>query len=170
MKSEIKKLPELIAFTWAPNSTYHTNDPNIGYQMSILILRRLRLCCKALQIFPELTNAGHIHYHGKLWIKDYVKWYKSVLPTLKRNGFVKIKPNPNEGWDEYCNKQWDIFKEVLDLDNPIDITYLSKIKKLKDDVKYSQNIIDITWYSRKPVDNYVVDDLRVRSKSRRPHE
>lgn len=121
-----------IAFTWCPNNSFHTNDPKLGYSMAIQVLKNIRLVSKNFVIYPELTHQGNIHFHGKIYVQDAVKWFKSVLPKIKKNGYVKIKTNLNQTWDEYCGKQWDIFKEVLDLDNPIDYEYLSKIKKLKD--------------------------------------
>lgn len=142
-KSEKEHIHKPIAFTWCPNSTYHTNDPAVGYSMSIQILKHIKLVSKNFVIYPELTLQGNIHYHGKIYIEDAVKWFKSVLPKLKKNGYVKIKTNLNAGWDEYCGKQWDIFKDVLDLEEPIDYSYLTKIKKLKT-IHTAQNILDLT--------------------------
>lgn len=134
-----------IAFTWCPNNAFHTNDPQLGYSMAIQVLKNIRLVSKNFVIYPELTHQGNIHFHGKIYISDPIKWFKSVLPKLKKNGFVKIKTNLNVGWDEYCGKQWDIFKDVLDLDKPIDYEYLSKIRKLKEPQNNSQNILDMTY-------------------------
>lgn len=146
IKGERPIILKPIAFTWCPNNKYHTSDPAVGYCMAIQTLKYLRLVSKDFVIYPELTLQGNIHFHGKIYIHDAVKWFKNVLPKLKKNGFVKIKTNLNEGWDEYCGKQWDIFKDVLDLANPIDYQYLSKIKKLKDPVTHAKNILDIMPY------------------------
>lgn len=144
METEKKIHP--IAFTWCPNNKFHTSDPQIGYAMAVVILKDIRNISKNFKIYPELTHQGNIHFHGKIYIEDPVKWFKKTLPTLKRNGFVKIKTNLNEGWDEYCGKQWDIFKDVLDLENPIDYPYLKQIRKLKTPIEgTSQNIIDMVY-------------------------
>lgn len=142
-----------IAFTWCPNAKYHTSDPQIGFSMAIQTLKHIKYVSKDFVIYPELTHQGNIHFHGKIYIQDAVKWFKSVLPKLKKNGFVKIKTNLNEGWDEYCGKQWDIFREVLDLEEPIDYSYLSKIKKLKDPETHARNILDYTPIKKKGINN-----------------
>lgn len=144
-------LDDRIAITWACNRTFHTNDPKIGFSMAVNVLKKLRTVSEKFILYPEIGNGGsNIHFHGVIILKDKVKWFKSVLPTLKRNGFVKIKPLKSQEWYDYIQKEWEIMKNILDIDSPIDDEYIAKVCKYdrfkkKEDIKSSQNIIDMIY-------------------------
>lgn len=148
-------LSDTIAFTWACNKTFHTTDPKIGFSMAVQVLKKLRLVSKEFTLYPEIGNGGsNIHFHGIIKLNDKVKWFKSVLPIFKRNGFVKIKPIKNDGWYEYIIKEWDIMKQILDLDTPVNNEYIEKVctndrLKKKNIIKTSQNIIDMVYGDNK---------------------
>lgn len=84
-------------------------------------------CCSDVVIYPEFAENGRLHYHGVLYVNDLVKWYKSVLPTLNHKGFVLIKSkNIDAKWSEYCSKNWEITKNVLNMTDPVGLEYLQK--------------------------------------------
>lgn len=148
MDIEKKRDIKTIAITWAPNNTFHTNDPKIGFSMAVQILKKIRTVSKEFTLYPELGVSGsNIHFHGVIKLHDEIKWYKSVLPILKRNGFIKIKAKYNDGWLEYCTKDWEVFKNVLDLDRPIDDVYINKIVRVKREKGEipQQNIVDMIY-------------------------
>lgn len=121
MNIEKKKLPSEISITWSPCEIYHTKDVMIGFNMALDILKNVQKVSDKFIFYPEVGLQGNnIHFHGIIELKDPVKWYKSVLPKLKRNGFVKIKPIFDKlMWLEYCKKDFDIMKYVFEIDEPI---------------------------------------------------
>lgn len=70
-------------------------------------------------IYPEFDLAGRLHYHGIVRIINKVQWYKITCPTLKRLGFICVKPKPDDKWKAYIEKEWEITRQVLKLDSPI---------------------------------------------------
>lgn len=118
-----------FAFTFSPAPKLQRNDPLLGHVNIMPILKKLRLCCAHVELYPEMHINGTLHYHGIIIVSDFVKWYKSVLPLFKRNGFVVLKSNLNSNWDKYITKDWDIVKDILELDKPIDLMVLKKKKQ-----------------------------------------
>jgi len=122
-----------IAITIAPKATHA--DPLRQLQYHLPILKELKKCCKIFYLNAELTLNGVLHYHGVLQISDKVKWYKSVLPKIKNQlGFVLIKPNPNDKWDDYCFKDNSLMEQILETKMPLNadhelIRTISRFKK-----------------------------------------
>lgn len=147
MDIEKKRLADQIAITWACSRVFHTTDLKIGFSMAIKILKKVVTISEKCIFFPEVGNSGsNLHFHGVIWLKDKVKWFKSVLPTLKRNGYVKIT-TMNDNWFDYISKDWAIMRPVLDLDEPITEEYLKRIITIKklDKCVTSQNIVDMVY-------------------------
>lgn len=110
-----------LAITWSPNLKKFGNPISVQMQYSRTFDKILKLlsCCDMVCIYPELNNNGDIHYHGTIHVCKTVTWYKSVLPTLKHNGFVVIKKNPNEGWMNYQSKDKELMESIIGLNFPI---------------------------------------------------
>lgn len=85
------------------------------------VLTRILHQSTSYELYPEWRHTtGDIHYHGKVVIKDYIKWFKSTLPYLKRLGFCLIKKIDNmEKWDNYLKKEQYIAKAISPLPLPI---------------------------------------------------
>lgn len=98
--------------------------PKDQYSTSVYeVIRHLKACCDHYEISPECTTRGDIHYHLTLVLRDRVKWFKSVLPRFKRNGYVCVKPcDDPDGWRVYCTKDNTEMKEILDLPHDLPIT------------------------------------------------
>lgn len=132
-----------LAITWVPN-------PNTLLKRMYSPGKQLDACkwfmdqlhkCTIYQMYPEMTIAGNIHFHGLIEITDKVKWYKSVQPTLKRNGFVLIKSNVDQGWIDYIRKDMEDMKTIFKIDLPISKPF-HKLKKDKTKEEIEQDIID----------------------------
>jgi len=128
-----------VAFTWSPANYLQKVNPQESYKLHTPVLRRLTQCCQSLQIYPECFVNGGLHYHGTLVINDKIKWYASVLPHIKHNGFVVIKPKPDNGWLKYISKDWDTMSAVLQLDKPLDLMTLKT--KLRRDKKCNIHLV-----------------------------
>lgn len=109
-----------LAITWSPSPDVyrhlHTPEYQLGACMGIL-RKVAKLSKSQYGIFPELNSNGNLHFHLKLIITerhDLVTWYKEVLPTFKRNGFVLVKTkNIDEGWDKYIRKESDLMTSIF---------------------------------------------------------
>lgn len=108
-----------LAFTWVPNPKDLGVRPRFQYDNCIQSIRNLKLCCDSYEIYPEMTIAGNIHFHGVLNIKDKVKWFKKILPTFKYHGYVCIKPNPDKKWFEYMSKDKEMMEKLLGIKLPL---------------------------------------------------
>lgn len=73
------------------------------------------------KLWPEWrTTTGHIHYHGVVWIKDKIKWFKETLPKISSLGFKLLKKIDNEDkWQKYCVKEQNIAESILGISIPI---------------------------------------------------
>jgi len=78
------------------------------------VLKSLQRCSVSYCIVPEVSDEGKLHCHGWFKLSDKIKWFKSVLPCIKRNGFMKINKlnTPIENIDYYY-KEIDETKEIL---------------------------------------------------------
>lgn len=142
-------LPDPRAFTWSPNpKLFRSIDPQVQFCETMQTIKYLANCCNKLYIYPELNQNGRIHYHGVLYITDKVKWYKSVLPKFKYTGFVMIKTEINEHWDEYIKKDSAMMEEILEYKLPIifekeiDKTWLQSRNNKVFKEKYKKKILD----------------------------
>lgn len=100
-------------------------DQRAIFDDDMYFLMKIRLCSKHFIIYPEFDKSGRLHYHGIIRIIDKIKWYKSVLPTLRRSlGFCDIKTIGSTMRDKlqvlyYIKKEWMVTKKVLNIDEPI---------------------------------------------------
>lgn len=118
-----------LALTWVPNPKNIGVKPEYQFQNTISTLIPLMKCTEDIQIYPELTANGNIHYHMQFKLKDKIKYYKKALPTLKYNGFVQVKTKVDAKWIEYCKKDVDTMRGVLGIEIPINIENYTKSRK-----------------------------------------
>lgn len=132
----VLKQPDLvIAWTWSPQP--HDGTPSEQFNRYLTTLRTLKQCCEKYALYCELNKSGYLHFHGTLQIKDKIRWYKTILPSMRRFGFVLIKPRPDEGWGAYISKEAELMSELLEMELPItqDHILMKAIKKTKSVVK-----------------------------------
>ncbi len=109
----------LLAITWSPKGDTITPKWSLHYYLYYYFASWHR-GLKSFTLYPELNHAGNIHFHGTIQIGDKVKWYKSLLPALKRKGFVKIKIIDNlDKWTNYIQKDWLANMLIFDINKPI---------------------------------------------------
>lgn len=84
-----------------------------------VIIRALRHAVDFVELYPEISLDGRLHYHGVINIKDMIKWYKTSVKLLNRLGFIKLCKFKSHGWIKYIRKDWEITKIVLELNYPI---------------------------------------------------
>ncbi len=79
--------------------------PYEQYTATRSILQKILTKKNPYVFIPELTLTGYVHYHGLYLPVFYKSLYKTVLPKLRRYGFVKIKKCDNpQGWVDYMTK------------------------------------------------------------------
>lgn len=84
-----------------------------------VIIRALKYSVDFVELYPELTTCGRLHYHGVIHIVDMIKWQKHGVKLLNRLGFLKICKFKTVGWIKYFLKEWETTKKVLEIEIPI---------------------------------------------------
>lgn len=107
----------VIALTISPPK--RTGVPSFHYRDDLEKLRCIRRCSRRFIIYPEFDLQGRLHYHGTVHIHDKIKWFKSVLPSFEKMGFVKVKLDPNLAWTVYQSKSFGVTSHVLGISLPI---------------------------------------------------
>lgn len=95
--------------------TLHCKSPYGQFKETAPAITKLLNRSCTFELFPEWRHCtGDIHYHGVIQIKDYIKWLKQTLPSLKSHGFILIKKIDNRPkWNEYCEKERKISRGIL---------------------------------------------------------
>jgi len=82
--------------------------------------------CEKLNLWVELTQAGNIHYHGLIIIKDLDLYYIRLKSFIDNVGFITIKPFvPKDGrdgkevWIEYMGKTQEMMERILGITFPL---------------------------------------------------
>lgn len=94
-EESIKEGP-IYFLTWNPKPKFYIfggdEDHKYNYQWTLMLRQLLKLarCSNKFVIVPEIGDLGKLHCHGWFYMKDKIKWTKSVLPSLKKFGFIKL--------------------------------------------------------------------------------
>lgn len=152
-----------VAFTWSPAPNLQRTDPQAGYKNQLPILKTLIKCCEYIKLHPEFHMNGTLHYHAILKITDQIKWYRSVLPNIRANGFVVIKKNLDCKWMDYIEKDWEISKAVLDLETPLDLQSLKTYRKPHQRLPPSDSNSLLKYLTIREIPNNPVKDDMYRS-------
>lgn len=108
----------LIALTISPRP--RLGDTTFHYDQDRFLIRKiLNRCTDHYLIYPELDKNYRLHYHGVVFIKDKIKWFKSSKKTLEVHfGFIKVEVIPtferHFGWIQYMRKDWWYCQEILE--------------------------------------------------------
>lgn len=88
----LSDLRPIYLFTWNPKDSFTNDDEPIRKwdTMLIRVLKHFKRCMQYYAVMPEISDQGRLHCHGWFIIKDKIKWIKSVLPLIKRNGHFKM--------------------------------------------------------------------------------
>lgn len=103
-----------------------TNKPFSQFNYTrIIVSKILGMSCIDFRCMPEFTVQGRIHYHGILKIRNFSKWVKSTLPSLRKLGYVKIetfKESINkQRWEEYMYKSLEETSKILNMKTKIEV-------------------------------------------------
>lgn len=146
---------EVLALTIAPristacDAVMNNVNPAVAYWPQRNIIHRLlQRCSKDFKMFPELSDAGHLHWHGYVIVSDAHKWFMQVCPTLvKQLGFIKVKRVKSlQGWLTYCTKNLDtvqgVLKELLAEGESIYIDSASPFKRKRKQLPLPNNRVE----------------------------
>lgn len=68
-----------------------------------------------LELYPELSHTGRLHYHGYIAIKDLPMFYHRDCYTLMNMGIIEIDViNDPLRWNLYVNKQKENMKQYCE--------------------------------------------------------
>lgn len=103
---DIDVMDEVILITWSPKPRFYNYSPHIDndYAMQWRTMINVLVNTRCLRLFcfmPEISDEGRLHMHGWFVINDKVKYHKSFLPSLKRNGFIKKNKANSHGWKTF---------------------------------------------------------------------
>lgn len=116
--NEIDILEKVYLITWNPKPRFYNyqpfeeNDYNLQWMTMIDVLCMADRCCSNYAFVPEISPEGKLHMHGWFIISDKVKYHKSFLPSLKRNGFIKKLPANSHGWKTFQYHVKDVQETV----------------------------------------------------------
>lgn len=129
---------KVYLFTWNPRPNFYEyrkiggNNYAKQWVLMISVLKDLSRCSNCFCIVPEISDEGKIHCHGWFSLDDKLKWSKSVLGNIQRNGFMKInKLNTSIEKIDYYYKEIDDTKDVLS-QNFYVLTHFTMKEVLKD--------------------------------------
>lgn len=138
----LNDLRTIYLFTWNPKDSFaQCDDPTSKWDTMICrILKHFKRCMSYYAIVPEFSDQGRLHCHGWFIIKDKIKWVKSVLPLVKRSGFMKMNKMRSSKAFEYMKKELEETQSILH-DSLLPFTHNTHDKILQQMfIKY--NIID----------------------------
>lgn len=120
---------EKIALTWSPDQKQYAQYKLPMKQLCahMEVIRCIKLAGD-YKCYPEFHNNGNLHYHFIVELKDKIKWFKKVLPTLKYHGFVVVKPATDfAGWLSYCTKHQQTVEHTLKILLPITKSFVASV-------------------------------------------
>lgn len=85
----------LHLITWNPKPKFYgyclfgKNDYDSQWDQMLSILLLCNRCLYNYSFVAEISEEGKLHVHGFYQVYDKVKYHRSFLPSLKKNGFVK---------------------------------------------------------------------------------
>lgn len=105
--SDITTDDTVTLITWSPKPRFidydkhGDNDYNMQWMTMLDVLLNVNRCSSKYAFVAEITDVGRLHMHGFIVITDKVKYHKSFLPSLKRNGFIKVDKASSNNWKTF---------------------------------------------------------------------
>lgn len=154
---------DVLLITWNPKPRFYNydhlgeNDYNLQWETMLKVLLKITRCSSLYCIIPEVSDQGKLHCHGWFNITDKRKYYKSFLPSLKRNGLVKInrcRTLKDEVFKYYRKDVDTTFQLLTDFNYPVlshDTVYsvkhdiaqrrLERLFELKEEAEHKMDIL-----------------------------
>lgn len=134
---------------------FYRGSPAYKYAEDCVMIRKLlNGFSDRYLLFPEFDENARLHYHGSIWIKDKIKFYKTKYLIDKHIGWSKFDPfkkkYDNIGWLCYCRKH---YTDRMDKEFPV-IKYGSlrrkKYRKPVQEKPEHRNILSFYDLKHKP--------------------
>lgn len=118
---DVEEFDKVHLITWNPKpifydyKPYGDNDYLMQWRSMVDLLCEGRRCLSRFCFVPEISDEGKLHMHGWYVVLDHKNYYKSFLPKLKRNGFVKKAKAKSHDFKTfvYHTKDFDATNDVL---------------------------------------------------------
>lgn len=127
------KLTELPVYALTQTLAPKHRHLDIKLQLAFMLfnLRKwLKPICSRYELWPEMHQDGNVHIHGILYVKDKIKYYKTLKSHVEKVGFVTFKPvDDYMKWLEYCRKDQKEMLLTFGFPLPISQYALSKMDK-----------------------------------------
>lgn len=105
--SSIQDDDTVYLITWNPKPKFYNydlngeNDFDMQWLTMLDKLIQVNRCSYTYAFVAEISDMGKLHMHGFLVVSDKVKYHKSFLPTLRKNGFVKVSKASSNKWKTF---------------------------------------------------------------------
>lgn len=122
---------EDYAVTWSPKMvTVHYNSQirrDVRTYFSVMDSSGFN----NIYVYPEININGNLHYHMLVEVFDKVKFYKAVIPSMKRDGYVIIKRVfDRQKWFDYMTKEVNVMSQLIKYPVPITRGFIQELKQL----------------------------------------
>lgn len=128
---QIEEDQTLYLITWNPKPRFYSydklgkNDYVMQWQTMLDKLVNITRCSKLFAFVAEISDVGKLHMHGWLQLNDPIKFHKSFLPTLRKNGYLKLNKANSHNWKTVRYHVKDLYNtsmHITDDDYPIVLT------------------------------------------------
>jgi len=105
--NEITDVCTVMLITWNPKPRFYNydkygdNDFDVQWVTMLDVLLRANRCCSNYAFVAEISELGKLHMHGFLVVSDKIKYLRSFLPTLRKNGFISVSKASSHGWKTF---------------------------------------------------------------------
>lgn len=111
--SNIEDLDTVWLITWNPKPRFYNydghrnpegdydNDYDMQWRTMQQKLLTANRCLSNYAFVAEISDDGKLHMHGFMVVSDKIKYFKSFLPGLTSNGFVKKSKANSHRWKTF---------------------------------------------------------------------
>lgn len=138
--------------------TYKTALENFPYReqfnkTAYSLARILNNMADEYSFYPEFTDVGRIHYHGKYKPKSKHKALQGY-EQLRKTGYIKIESTIKDhtAWNDYIRKEYDSVKKLINRDPRVDKVFYNEMVTVQE-----QKLIDMEKYLNKMRSDLSVD-------------
>lgn len=110
---EVMVVGKEYAFSYNPDMLIDPKDTGTDYCIRArrFIVTNLRLRYSTIDIIPEISSQGRIHFHGTIKLGSIVSFFLEDIPVLKKHGTYEIDViNNPDTWTVYVMKFYEVFE------------------------------------------------------------
>lgn len=126
---------DLYAITINPDDEhqYWGSEDRIGTfynKLSYKLIIEVHNTCQ-LELYPEFSSRGRLHFHGTIKMLNKIEFYEQVLRRLMKWCQLEIDTiNDQEAWKKYYIKQQDLHNYYRRKEHPIPLVIGTDFKKM----------------------------------------